>query len=65
MQSKKLKTIGVPYYYGSGSHIHNGEKYRFIVIEKFGTDVWKLFLNNKKLFPLETVLKLGIQIVSV
>lgn len=65
MKSKQLKTVGIPYFYGSGSHEYKGEKYRFVVIERFGTDIWKIFQNNGKSFPLETVLKLGVQIVSM
>lgn len=63
-QENKLKTLGMPVFIGSGSHEHNGQKYRFIVMEKYGTDIWKIFLEHNKVFPEETVLKLGIQIVK-
>lgn len=54
----------MPKYLGSGSHDHDGIKYRFVVMEKFGSDIWKIFLENNKCFPADTVFKLGIQIVS-
>lgn len=63
-QEKKLKTFGMPLYLGSGSHEFNNEKYRFIVTELYGTDLWKVFLENNEVFPASTVFKIGIQIVS-
>lgn len=63
-QEKKLKSFGMPFYLGSGSHEFNGEKYRFVVTEHFGTDLWKTFLENNEIFPPTTVFKIGTQIVS-
>nr|CAI5829169.1 unnamed protein product [Callosobruchus analis] len=60
-----LKTFGMPVYYGSGSHEYKGDKYRFLVMEKFGSDIWKLFLENNKTFPTSTVFKIAIQILDV
>lgn len=54
----------MPLYLGSGSHEFKNQKYRFVVMEKFGTDLWKIFLENNRTFPSDTVFKLGIQIVS-
>lgn len=54
----------MPLYLGSGSHEFKGEKYRFVVTEHFGTDLWKLFLENNETFPGTTVFKIAIQIVS-
>lgn len=54
----------MPSYLGSGSHEFKNEKYRFLVMDKFGTDLWKKFLENNNAFPPDTVFKLGIQIVS-
>ncbi|KAJ8972443.1 hypothetical protein NQ317_000034 [Molorchus minor] len=62
---KGLKTFGMPLYLGSGSHEYKGEKYRFIVMEKFGTDIWKIFLEHNRIFPTTTVFKLGVQILDV
>lgn len=36
---KKLKELPLPRFYGFGSTIHNDNKYRFIVIEKFDKDL--------------------------
>ncbi|CAH1999481.1 unnamed protein product [Acanthoscelides obtectus] len=60
-----LKTFGMPIYYGSGSHEYKGVKYRFLVMEKFGADIWKKFLENNRIFPKSTVFKIAIQILDV
>ena len=64
MTAHKLKSLGVPKYIASGAHERNGTKYRFMVMERFGTDLQKLFEDNGKRFPLKTVLQLAIRIVS-
>ncbi|XP_044272231.1 serine/threonine-protein kinase VRK1-like [Tribolium madens] len=42
MKKHKLKTFGMPAYLGSGSHDVGAAKYRFIVMEKFGSDIDKM-----------------------
>ncbi|KAF2904286.1 hypothetical protein ILUMI_01889 [Ignelater luminosus] len=64
-KERKLSSLGMPKYLGSGSHEHNGTKYRFVVMEKFGSDIWKIFLENNRRFPADIVFKLGIQILDV
>ena len=64
MKKHKLKTFGMPVYLGSGSHEAGSMKYRFIVMEKFGTDIDKLRAENKGVLPLSTVFQLAWQIVS-
>lgn len=53
----------MPKYIGSGSHEYNNTKYRFLVIDRYGTDLWKIFEANNKQFPEHTVYKLALQIV--
>uniref|UniRef100_A0A6P7FIL7 non-specific serine/threonine protein kinase n=1 Tax=Diabrotica virgifera virgifera TaxID=50390 RepID=A0A6P7FIL7_DIAVI len=60
-----LKTLGMPIYIGSGSHEYRGDKYRFIVMEQFGKDLWKTFLENKRVFPASTVFKISLQMLDV
>lgn len=63
-KENKLPNFGMPPFLGSGSHEYNGEKYRFIVMERYGTDLWKLFLENERTFPEHTVYKVAWQIVT-
>ncbi|KAK5647602.1 hypothetical protein RI129_002494 [Pyrocoelia pectoralis] len=49
----------------SGRHEHNDEKYRFVVMDKFGSDIWKLFIENERRFSPDIVFKLGVQILDV
>ena len=65
MQSKKLKFLGMPRFVGSGSHDYRGEKYRFMVMQRFGTDIQKLFDAAKRRFPVNTVINLGLRIIDV
>lgn len=64
-KKKKLTSLGMPQFIGSGSHDVNGDKYRFVVMDRYGTDLWKLFLENNRNFPEHTVYKIAIQIIDV
>lgn len=65
MKTSNIKRLGMPPYISSGSHEYKGEKYRFLVMEKYGKDIWKCYLENDKKFPDLTVYKIGIQVVSL
>jgi vaccinia related kinase len=62
---KQLKALGMPRHIGNGSYVHGTDKYRFIVMEKFDTDIWRLYLKNKKYFEPAVVLKLSLQTLHV
>lgn len=59
----KLKSLGIPEFIGAGSHEYSGEKYRFVVMHKFSTDLWKVFLEHGRSLPEATVFQITIQIV--
>ncbi|PSN32502.1 Nucleosomal histone kinase 1 [Blattella germanica] len=65
MKNRKLKVFGMPRYLGSGSHEYNGEKYRFVVMDRYGKDLWSIFLENSRIFPYPTVLRIGLQVLDV
>jgi vaccinia related kinase len=62
-KSRMLKHVGLSRYIGSGSHVYGGKKYRFLVLDRHGQDINKLFLQSGK-FSLKTVCYLGIQILD-
>ncbi|XP_015126665.1 serine/threonine-protein kinase VRK1 [Diachasma alloeum] len=64
-KKRKLGSLGMPKFIANGSHEYKGTKYRFVVMERYGTDLWKLFLENNRRFPEPTVYKLAIQIIDV
>lgn len=64
-KSKKLKGLGMPHFVGSGSHELEAQKHRFIVMPRFGRDIWSIFLENGKKFPLHTVYRLALQMLDV
>nr|XP_020653612.1 serine/threonine-protein kinase VRK1 isoform X1 [Pogona vitticeps]XP_020653613.1 serine/threonine-protein kinase VRK1 isoform X1 [Pogona vitticeps] len=65
ISSHKLKYLGVPKYWGSGLHQKNGRSYRFMVMDRFGKDLQKIFEERGKRFTRKTVLQLGLRILDV
>uniref|UniRef100_A0A674HGR0 non-specific serine/threonine protein kinase n=1 Tax=Taeniopygia guttata TaxID=59729 RepID=A0A674HGR0_TAEGU len=64
-KSHKLKYLGVPRYWGSGLHERNGKSYRFMIMDRFGRDLQKMFEENAKQFSHKTVLQLGLRILDI
>ncbi|KAL4238281.1 Serine/threonine-protein kinase vrk1 [Mactra antiquata] len=64
IKSKKLKYLGVPRYIASGQHAYNGEDYRFMVMERFSTDLQKVFEDNGKLFPKQAVYAIALRMID-
>ncbi|KAG8235459.1 hypothetical protein J437_LFUL014089 [Ladona fulva] len=61
----KVSHLGVPQLYGYGSHEYNSEKYRFLVIDRYGKDLWTVFTENDRRFPDATVFKIALQVLDV
>ncbi|XP_011872507.1 PREDICTED: serine/threonine-protein kinase VRK1-like [Vollenhovia emeryi] len=64
-KKKKLAALGVPRYVASGSHEYKNTKYRFLVIDRYGKDLWKIFEENNRQFPEHVVYKLALQIIDI
>ncbi|KAF4083679.1 hypothetical protein AMELA_G00119560 [Ameiurus melas] len=65
IKSRKLKYLGVPKYWGSGLHEKGGKRYRFMVMDRFGTDLQKKFEEGGKRFPRKLVLQLGLRLLDI
>ncbi|XP_076025876.1 serine/threonine-protein kinase VRK1 [Genypterus blacodes] len=65
MRTRKLKHLGVPRYWGSGLHDRGGGRYRFMVMDRLGTDLQKKFEENGRRFPRKLVLQLGLRLLDV
>ncbi|CAJ1074249.1 serine/threonine-protein kinase VRK1 isoform X2 [Xyrichtys novacula] len=65
MKSQKLKSLGVPRYWGSGLHVRGEKSYRFMVMDRFSTDLQKKFEENGKQFPRKLVLQLGLRLLDI
>jgi vaccinia related kinase len=61
---RMLKHLGLSQYLGSGSHIYRGKKYLFLVLERHGQDLDRLFVQSGR-FPVKAVCCLGIQILDI
>ncbi|KAF7651826.1 hypothetical protein LDENG_00104670 [Lucifuga dentata] len=65
IKSHKLKYLGVPRYWGSGLHAKGGKRYRFMVMDRFGTDLQKKFEESGKRFSRKLVLQLGLRLLDI
>lgn len=64
-KARKLKSLGMPCHRGSGSHIYKDDKYRFLVMDRFGKDLQKIFQTGKKLFSPRVTFNLAIKVIDV
>ncbi|XP_063242498.1 serine/threonine-protein kinase VRK1-like [Bacillus rossius redtenbacheri] len=63
-QDRGLSHLGISPYVASGSHSHRGKLYRFLVLERFGSDLGKLFKSSGQRFHLKTALYIALQILD-
>ncbi|GAB1297773.1 Serine/threonine-protein kinase VRK1 [Apodemus speciosus] len=63
IRTHKLKYLGVPKYWGSGLHDKNGK--RFMIMDRFGSDLQKIYEANAKRFSRKTVLQLSLRILDI
>ncbi|XP_071633721.1 serine/threonine-protein kinase VRK1-like [Temnothorax longispinosus] len=64
-EKKDLAALGIPRYVASGSHEYKNKEYRFLVIDRYGKDLWKIFEENNRQFPEHVVYKLALQIIDI
>jgi len=62
---RKIKSLGMPEMIGFGSHKVNGEKFRFLVLPRYGESIQKLFVKRSKFFHIKTALTLACHILDV
>ncbi|XP_072221767.1 serine/threonine-protein kinase VRK1 [Leuresthes tenuis] len=65
IRSHKVKHLGVPRYWGSGLHERGGKRYRFMVIDRLGTDLQKKFEECGRRFSRKLVLQLGLRLLDI
>ncbi|XP_069119074.1 serine/threonine-protein kinase VRK1-like [Argopecten irradians] len=63
-KGQKLKYLGVPKFIAAGSHMRANEQYRFMVMERFGSDVQKIFEGAGKQFEVHTVFCLALRMIE-
>jgi serine/threonine protein kinase len=64
-QAKGLTSLGMPCYRGSGSLAYRDDKYRFLVMDRFGNDLQKIFQSGNKLFSGKVSFNLALKILDV
>ncbi|CAG9864768.1 unnamed protein product [Phyllotreta striolata] len=63
-EAKKMSNLGMPHYIGSGSCFHNKEKYRFLLLPKYETNLEQI-LKEKRIFNIKTVSNVCLQILDI
>ncbi|XP_073432764.1 serine/threonine-protein kinase VRK2 isoform X3 [Dendrobates tinctorius] len=61
----KLDYLGIPRYWGTGEINYNSSSYRFMVVDRLGSDLQKLQMNNGGRLPVKTVMQIGIRMVDI
>ncbi|XP_003740697.1 serine/threonine-protein kinase VRK1 [Galendromus occidentalis] len=64
-RQRGLDYVGMPRLHGSGSFVHRRQKYRFIVIDRFGTDLQTILSLNDGKMPLKTALTVAIRVTDI
>ena len=63
-KAKRLKSFGMPILRGSGNHMFKGQKYRFLVMDRYSKDLDKYFQGGKQIFSSKTTFTLAIRILD-
>ncbi|XP_043199465.1 serine/threonine-protein kinase VRK1-like isoform X2 [Amphibalanus amphitrite] len=63
-RARRLRRLGMPRFVGSGSVEHAGERYRFMVMDRFGSDLQRLLDRHGGRFPFGTALTIGLQVLD-
>ncbi|XP_065595492.1 serine/threonine-protein kinase VRK2 isoform X2 [Cyrtonyx montezumae] len=64
MNLKKIRCLGIPAFWGSGLAEHKGKSYRFMVMERLGEDLQRIFQDCGSRFKKQTVLQLGARMLD-
>ena len=63
-KKKGLRSFGMPILRGSGNHMFKGDKYRFLVMDRYSKDLDKIFQGGKQVFSQQTAFQLAIKIID-
>ncbi|XP_037987391.1 serine/threonine-protein kinase VRK2 isoform X3 [Motacilla alba alba] len=64
MNLKKIRCLGIPVFWGSGLAEYKGKSYRFMVMERLGQDLQRVFEDCGSKFKKEIVLQLGARMLD-
>ncbi|KAF4799654.1 Serine/threonine-protein kinase VRK2 [Turdus rufiventris] len=64
MDLKKIRCLGIPVFWGSGLAEYKGKSYRFMVMERLGQDLQRIFEDCGSKFKKEIVLQLGARMLD-
>ena len=62
---RDIKHLGIPKLVANGSHVKNGQVYRFLVMERFGTDLQRIIDNSEgNRFTTKTACSVTLQVID-
>ncbi|KAI6657722.1 Serine/threonine-protein kinase VRK1 [Oopsacas minuta] len=64
LRYKEATYVGVPAYIAEGWHELNGDRWRFMVMERFGEDLEMIFTKHGRIFSLPTVCTVAISLLN-
>ncbi|XP_052766357.1 serine/threonine-protein kinase VRK1-like [Mya arenaria] len=64
VKSHKVKYLGIPKFIASGQHVYKGTNYRFMVMQRFSTDLQMIFEASGKHFSRQTVCALALRLID-
>nr|XP_025039976.1 serine/threonine-protein kinase VRK2 isoform X3 [Pelodiscus sinensis] len=64
MTLRQIRFLSIPVFWGSGLAEYNGKSYRFMVMERLGTDLQIILDRHGHRFKKETVLQLGARMLD-
>ncbi|CAG0917917.1 unnamed protein product [Notodromas monacha] len=64
-QRNKLSFLGLPQLVGFGNIVYNSVKYRFVIMDRYGEDIHKLFEDSGRRLPTATICKIGLKVVDI
>ncbi|XP_044728832.1 serine/threonine-protein kinase VRK1-like [Chrysoperla carnea] len=65
LNKKVILDIGMPHYVTMGSYRTLKDRYRFLILPRYGTDLETIFQKKNKQFSLKTVLTVSIQVLDI
>jgi len=65
-QRQRLESLGMPHYVASGSHDYNSQKFRFLVLPRYGQDLYKIIsAKPEKRFHHKTIFAIALQLMDI
>lgn len=59
------KCLGIPHYIASGTHLTRGNKYRFLIMPRYNSDLESILSTHGQRFNLKTAVTISLQLLNI